>query len=239
MKILIKFASRSRPFKFFNCIKNIFDHQTENAITVLCSLDDDDPTMTTAQIKDWFARYRNRGIISCFGKSLNKIHAINRDMHIVQDWDILINFSDDMLFTKKGFDAIIIAAMKEHFPDTDGVLHFHDGHKYGAQLMTMSILGRKYYDRFNYIYHPDYISLWSDNEAMDVAKLLGRYKYMGDQNVIFNHNHPMHQGMGVQNYDAQLRHTESFFQRDKATYLKRKVNNFDLVEAVDLKTIQS
>jgi len=146
----------------------------------------------------------------------------------VQDWDILINFSDDMLFIKKGFDQIIIDAMKEHFPDTDGVLHFHDGHKYGAQLMTMSIMGKKYYDRFHYIYHPDYISLWSDNEAMDVAKLLGKYKYMGDQNIIFNHNHPMHQGMGASNYDAQLKHTESFFNIDKATYNKRKENKFDL-----------
>lgn len=239
MKILIKFASRSRPYKFFNCIKNINDHQVSNNLTILCSLDEDDQSMNTPEIKDWFARYRKNGIISCYGKSKNKIDAINRDMHQAPEWDILINFSDDMLFVKKGFDQVIMNDMVSNFPDLDGVLHYHDGHKYGAQLMTMSIMGKKYYDRFNYIYHPDYISLWSDNEAMDVAKMLARYKYMGDGNIIFNHNHPMHQGMGQMNYDAQLRHTESFFQQDKLTYLKRKARQFDLHEVVDLKSNQS
>ena len=228
MKILIKFASRSRPWKFFNCIKNIFDHQTENSITILASLDDDDETMNTPKIRDWFARYNKKGIVSVYGKSKNKIDAINRDMHMVSDWDILINFSDDMLFIKKGFDRDIMDAFENNFPDMDGVLHYHDGHNYKDELMTMSIMGRKYYDRFGFIYHPDYISLWSDNEARDVAKALGKYKYMGDDLIIFNHNHPMHQGMGMTNYDAQLKHTESFFFTDKETYLRRKEKNFDL-----------
>lgn len=228
MKILIKFASRSRPVKFFACLKNIFEMQTENIITILASLDDDDASMTTEKIKNWFARYRKHGVISVWGKSKNKIDAINRDMHLAGDWDILVNFSDDMLFIKKGFDKIIMDAYQDTFPDLDGVLHFNDGHKYGAQLMTMSIMGRKYYERFGYIYHPDYISLWSDNEAMDVAKILGKYKYMGDDVKIFKHNHPMHDGLGMRNYDTQLIHTESFFFVDKETYFKRKEKNFDL-----------
>jgi hypothetical protein len=87
----------------------------------------------------------------------------------------------------------------------------------------MSILGRDYYKRFNYIYNPEYISLYCDNETMDVAKILGRYKFVNEN--IFLHLHPAH---GNALNDNQYRYTESFHPIDQATYLKRKANNFGL-----------
>ena len=63
--------------------------------------------------------------------------------------------------------------MTELYPNTDGVLWFNDGNQ-GNRLNTLCILGKKYYERFNYIYHPDYTSLWADNEFMDVANLLNK-----------------------------------------------------------------
>ena len=62
----------------------------------------------------------------------------------------------------KGFDSIIRNEMQKLFPDTDGILWFFDGWR--KDLNTLCILGRKYYDRFGYIYHPDYNSFWSDAE---------------------------------------------------------------------------
>lgn len=224
MNILYKFASRSRPERFFKSLKSIGDNAVTSTYVVLCSLDEDDPTMNTLEIMDWFKKYPR--IIPLYGYSSTKVHAINRDMGRVQksEWDLLIVMSDDMVFIKPGFDQIIIDDMKAAFPDGDGVLHYHDGNSKGRELMTMSIMGRKFYERFGYIYHPDYISLWCDNEAMDVARSLNKYKYMGDQKVLFNHLHPFHGHVHM--HDPQYTITESYYKADESTYRKRKAKGF-------------
>ena len=63
--------------------------------------------------------------------------------------------------------------MSFNYPDTDGVLWFNDGFQ-GNRLNTLCILGKKYYERFNYIYHPDYISLYCDEEQTNVARNMNK-----------------------------------------------------------------
>jgi hypothetical protein len=157
------------------------------------------------------------------GTSKNKIDAINRDMDIFEGWKILINTSDDMHFEIKGFDEIIRQDFKGNY---DQVLHYSDGYQRG-NLMTMSIMGSDYYNRFNYIYHPDYVSLWCDMEATEVAKMLGKYEYKGDQKLLFTHRHP---AWGLSEFDSQYQKTEApeVNQKDYETYLKRKANHFDI-----------
>ena len=151
-----------------------------------------------------------------FGVSKSKVDAINRDVPRY-GWDILVNVSDDQIFTRKGFDQVIA----EHCgPNT--FLHLPDGHV-NELLPTMSIMGRDYYNRFGYIYHPDYVSLWCDNEAMDVAKALGCHKYVDEH--IFVHEHPAWTG---ERPDSQLEHTQSFYRRDERVYKKRKILGFPL-----------
>lgn len=218
-KILIKFATRSRPQKFASCIANILNNANEpNNLLILVSIDADDIPMQN--IVEGSAVVNNIHFVS--GSSKNKIDAINRDVNECKyDWDILINFSDDQEFVVKGFDNIIRKDFAEHFPDGDGCMHYKDKN---AALMTMSIIDRKYYARFNYIYHNDYVSLWCDNEAQDVAIMLGRYKYI--DYVIFHHNHP---GWGLGAMDEQYRKTEAFYKQDEQVFLKREANNFDLI----------
>ena len=225
MKILFKFATRSRPQKFFECIKNIQDNVESDNYIVLVSLDTDDKTMEWQKIKDRFKEANNGKVIPVWGESRNKIDAINRDIKASWKWDILINTSDDMMFTRKGFDTTIRTDMQNVFPDTDGFLHYNDGNQ-RDRVATMSIMGRKYYDRFGYIYHPSYESLFCDEEATQVAKLLGKHRYMGDI-PIFRHLHP---AWGLGEYDEQYQRTESrkVWQADENNYLERKARNFDL-----------
>ena len=221
MKILFKFASRSRPEKFFASLDNI---QSKVADTfnydIVCSLDKDDVKMNTAEVINKLSMYTNCEF--CWGTSKNKIDAINRDME-GREFDILINMSDDMVFKEQGFDNIIRKNMEEHHPDLDGILHYNDGTQAGDRIMTMSIMGKKFYDRFNYIYHPDYTSLWCDNETTEVASILGKRTYFSE--VLFNHNHP---GWGKVPYDEQYIRTEKFYQQDKVVFDKRKAINFGL-----------
>ncbi len=228
MNILYKLTSRSRPVNFFRVINSIQTLSTHDDYHIHCTLDIDDVTMYNDSVINRMEAIDH--LSYRFDFSNCKVHAINRDMDSISyKWDILVNVSDDMLFVRPGFDEIIVSDFI-HCADIHGrldtVLHYDDGNRYKAELMTMSIIGREYYNRDLYIYNPDYISLWCDNEAMEVAKIRGKYKYMGDGNVLFNHLHPMHNKAGKM--DAQYRKTDSFFMHDKLTFEKRKANKFDL-----------
>lgn len=204
-RILFNFASRSRPGKFNAAIFNIITMAAETNMLIVAKIDSDDPERD---------HYLNNGCAIVLGQSISKVHAINRDIPAA-GWDILVNMSDDMHFLTPGFDNII----RQHCGPDDFV-HFPDGHV-DRRLCTMSIIGRKYYERDGYVYHPDYKSLWCDNEAMSVAKRRGRYKYVNQQ--IFEHRHPAWIG-GEK--DALLQHTESFHAEDRATFIRRRRAGF-------------
>lgn len=226
-KILFKFATRSRADKFFEGLDNILEKVTDKKnFCILVSADADDIVMnnkeTIEKLKGYLVRFPENLIIK-FGSSQNKIDAINRDVNEIKDrfkFDILINFSDDMRFIVDGFDNIIREKFNSVFPDTNGNVFFNDGFVRDA-ISTMSIIGRMYYDRFNYIYHPSYKSLWCDNEYTEVAKKENKIQYYDE--VLYKHFHPSNVGGFI---DEQLRHTESFSKEDFANYEKRKLNNF-------------
>jgi hypothetical protein len=224
MRLLFKYTSRSRPSNFFRGLNSIVNNLADkDNYWVQGTFDLSDETMFNVDVISRLNEYKN--ISYYFGESKNKIDAINKNLDKLPPFDILINMSDDFIFTQQGFDSLISEYMQKHFPDTDGFLHFHDGNQ--NRLATMNIAGKKYFQRTNYIYHPDYISLYSDNEEQDKAKILGKYAYMGDDCRIMMHIHPLH-GHGKELMDAQYQYTESFYDVDRATYLRHKANNFGL-----------
>lgn len=212
--ILFNFASRSRATKFKSCVENIRDLASGNYF-ILAKVDDDDPCV---------AEYLTTpGVQFSMGLSGSKVKAINRN--IQGEWDILVNMSDDILWTEKGFDDIIREHMEEdcflHFPEEYADSQAQN--KARDTISVVSIMDKKYYDRFGYVYHPDYKSLWCDNEATEVARRLGRYKHVDKK--IFEHIHP---AAGKAQRDNQYKHTEGFYWRDKAIFEKRKAMNFGL-----------
>jgi len=218
MRILFKYTSRSRRSNFLRGYDSILDKiANREDYHVLISVDKDDQSMYPLPVLDG-----NHTFV--VGNSKNKIDAINRDINEFDyDFDILINMSDDMIFTKKGFDDIIRA---EFYKDFNQYIHFNDGNQ-KDNVCTMHIVGRNYYDRFKYIYHPDYISLWCDVENDIVAKQLGCYKYMGDNLKLFRHLHP---AWGLAPQDALSIKTEdrALWVADEITFNKRKIKNFGL-----------
>lgn len=207
MKILFKYTTRSRRSNFLRGYDSIVNNVNSDNYHILISIDKDDSTMfPLPDLKG------NHTII--VGNSKNKIHAINRDVNeftTLCDWDIIVNMSDDMIFTVKGFDDII----RQYFDNLDLCLHFPDQNQ-GQNCMTMSILGREYYKRDNFIYHPEFESLWVDIVAQEEAQIRDCYKFV-NQNI-FIHLHP---SFGQAHYDAQYQKTEEWGvrQRDYATYL--------------------
>ena len=221
MKLLIKFPTRNSKNKFFTVLKKYqkLCEDIDNTF-FLITLDNDDEEMNSPEVADIFSTFKNLKYV--YGDGTSKIHAINRDLETVDEWDIVLLASDDMTPKIKGYDNIIRNKMKEHYPDTDGVLWFNDGHQ-GNNLNTLCILGKKYYERFNYIYHPEYKSVWSDNEFMLVGNILKKQTYFDE--VIIEHEHPDWGYGGRDNIHIVNSKNES---HDRNLFLDRKNNNFYL-----------
>lgn len=219
-RLLFKFASRGRPLLFERGLRSILENAVSSSLRVLCSLDSDDPSLV-----DYWRSVEAVGdakVRVCVGRSLSKVDAINRDvLEFHEPWDILVNMSDDMVFTARGFDDVIRHAFGQGL---DRFVHFNDGNQ-GSSLCTMSVLGREYFKRFGYIYHPSYSSLWCDVEAHEVAKELGRYVYMGDAVSLFRHLHPE---FGLAPNDARYEDTNNAFiaALDAEVYRSRKAAGF-------------
>jgi hypothetical protein len=221
MKLVIKFPTRNRKNKFLNTLKK-YDNLLSKKIDVrfLITMDEDDTEMNCQDVKEILNTYSN--LTFFYGNSKNKIDAVNKDLDKIEDWDIVLLASDDMIPVVKGYDEIIVENMKKLYPDTDGVLWFNDGFQ-GEKLNTLSILGKKYYDRFGYIYNPEYKSVWCDNEFMSVANILGKQTYIKE--IIIKHEHPDY-GYGKRDEI----HVNNFKNEssDRDVFNKRKLINFGL-----------
>jgi hypothetical protein len=184
MKILYKYPTRDRQLKFQRCLDRYYDYISDlDNSEFIISLDSDDSKMNCDPARQYMDSKKNLKYF--YGNNTSKIMAINADIPAT-DWDIVVLISDDMIPEIPGFDQIIREKMKEHYPDTDGILWFFDGWR--RDLNTLCILGRKYYDRFGYIYHPSYKSFWSDAEFTDVGTALNKQTFI--DKVIIRHIHP-------------------------------------------------
>jgi hypothetical protein len=219
MNLIIKFPTRGRADKFLNVLNRYIEFMDDKSTKIIVSCDNDDETMKQGYVMDELSSMENVTVV--FGDSKTKIEACNADMEDV-DFDIVLLASDDMVPQVRGYDTIIKEAMEDYFPDTDGVLWFNDGYQSRA-MNTLCILGKKYYDRFSYIYHPDYISLWCDNEFTVVANMLGRQKYF--EQVIIQHQHP---AAGFGENDNLYNENDKYNNADMSTFMRRQQNRFGL-----------
>lgn len=219
-RILIKYATRGRSQYFLKAISNIMFTIHDQNYMILVSIDDDDLSMANDNMNALFMT--NDNLLLCTGPHETKISAINRDMDKAGDWDILVNMSDDFFFVQPGWDNHVRQRAKDNWPNSlDWVAHFNDG-VCGDALPTMSVMGREYYERDRYIYHPSYKSFSCDAEFMYVAMMRGKYKYFPE--IIAKHQHPSSSPMPN---DEVYRINSTYTDQDTKTYFHRLRNFFD------------
>jgi hypothetical protein len=107
-------------------------------------------------------------------KSISKI--INYKLDDLE-WDIFLPITIPSI-TKHNFDNNIIKIYKKKYPDLDGVLWLNDDTQ--NELNTYPVIGRKYYDKFGYIYNPSYNNKNYDKEFTEVLKLSNKFTYVND-----------------------------------------------------------
>ena len=222
-KILMKVTSRERPDQLLETVKSYINLASNTKdIAWLFTFDSNDESYVNVEFKNKLNSISElEGGEAWYGSSTGKINAINRDVETVsEDWDILLNISDDQRPILHGYDDIIRNAMPNHL---DASLWFSDGQ---PRINTQEIIGRNYYNRFNYIYHPDYVSLFCDNEATEVASILGKQIKFSQQ--IIKHYHPAWGGSDAFKKDFLYQRNDKFWDQDQATFNRRKKINFGL-----------
>jgi hypothetical protein len=222
MNLLFKYPSRSRPRLFMQNLSRYRQLLSgKHNVQLVVSADVDDNEMNTPEIRAWLDAQPN--LVYRFGSSKTKIEAINADMDIsaaiMPDWSVLLLISDDMIPMLKGYDDRIATDMQENFPDFDGCLWYPDGRR--EDLNTLSILGRKYYDRLGFIYFPGYESYFCDDEHQAVATAMGKLKKMDE--VIIGHAWTSVTGRDAL-YEKNSR--PDIYARDKSTFAARSAAGF-------------
>ncbi|MDN3505378.1 MAG: hypothetical protein P0S95_07375 [Rhabdochlamydiaceae bacterium] len=221
--LLIKFPTRQRNEKFFNTLDLYYKKMSGNIpfhIVVSCDVDDVDMN-NPATIK----RLKTYPHLTCyFGNNNNKIEAVNADIDKFPSFKVLLLASDDMIPLEQNYDEHIVNSMTQYFPDLDGVLHYNDGF-WGEGLNTLSIMGKKYFDRFGYIYHPGYKSVFCDNEFTIVSRNLHKVKYI--DKILIEHQHPLN-GKAPQDALYIQNDANEYNQHDKQLFLARRAKHFDL-----------
>lgn len=221
MRILIKYPSRGRPQQFLLTLQGWLSQAADlSRIAILVSYDEDDAMMTPEVIAQ--AEALHPALVAVKGSSKTKIAACNADLNdYCGDWDVVLLVSDDMICRRQGWDETIRDQMNRNFHDTDGVLWFHDGSKQRV-IMTLSCIGRAYYERDHFIYHGSYSSFFCDNEATDTAKQRGRIVFI--EQPIATHEHP--HWCGGMKPDATYQRNNKYWAADKSNYERRKAAGF-------------
>ena len=225
LRILWKFPCRGRKKLFFESLNSLNDNiRDRNNYHISLTLDTDDTILNTPEVIEKINTYPNTSIE--WGLSKSKIDAVNRSMPDY-DWDVCIVWSNDMVATMFGFDDIMRDSMYHTINnhDDDFLIHFPE---YDARefLNVLLIVTRKYFNRFKYLYHPSYLSLWCDNESMCVAKMLGRYHYVSTPDL-YVHKNPAYHQYNLER-DLLFDEQQGHWAVDEANFYARMKINFDL-----------
>jgi hypothetical protein len=131
-------------------------------------------------------------------------------------WDIVILVSDDMIPIIRGYDNRIRSGMH---PSLDHVVWVYDGFQNGS-LNTLNIFGRVRYEKWGYMYYPEYKSLFCDNEVTDWCKD-HPMQCTVIPTVLIKHDHPLATGKG---FDELYTKNQAGYNDDKRLYERRRMH---------------
>lgn len=212
-KISILHPSRQRVERALDA----FNRWTERAgiynIEYLLSIDSDDDVHA---YKEAFKDFPI-AVTILVNNNRSAIDAINNAAKIATG-DIFIVVSDDFDCPNNWAQQIIDATKNM----TDWIMKTPDG--YQKWMITLPIMDRAYYNRFGYIYFPEYRHLFPDLELSCVANYLQKRI---THNIPFKHNHYSLTG---EKKDAVSLRADSTWSQGEELFVKRFKKNFDLTE---------
>lgn len=207
--------SRQRPKKMFDTIQTWLKKSSSvEPLEIIISLDIDDPELGT-----YWQMFEEINVIRIKNNNRSAVDAINKAASC-SSGNILIVVSDDFDCPEE-WDKKILDATKGH---TDWIIKTWDGIQ--KWIITLPIMDRAYYNRFGYIYFPEYLHMFCDTELSCVADLTGRKINL---DVPFTHNH---YSTGKSVKDNVSIKADATWNQGEHLFLERAKRKFDLVNPV-------
>lgn len=220
MKFSLLHPSRSRPTKSFNAIRKWINYARTTDFEIIVSIDNSDP-LKAEYLKLYSSNERVPVRLTVNGNR-SAVEAINNAAK-ESAGDILIVVSDDTDCIK-GWDKVISDAAGTH---TDFVLKLNDGIQ--DWIVTMPIMDRVYYNRFGYIYYPEYAHMFCDTHLTHVADALKRIIFRND--ITIPH---LHYSVRKSERDALSIRADSTFHEGKNIYMRLLRQNLLLDKSVNI-----
>lgn len=186
-----------------------------------------------SQIEYWFAcdsddpqhsMYQNSimalGLRGNYSPNKSAIEAINRVTPLTKG-NLIVVVSDDFdcFYGWDDFLLNSLAGCKDYLVKTK------DGYMNNNWLITLPIMDRAYYNRFGYVYHPEYKHMFCDTEMTCVGNMLGKVIDLQNDTAIFQHNH---YSIGRMNKDEINVKNDSTWNQGKELFLSRHAILFGL-----------
>jgi|GEM_PF-3463011 hypothetical protein len=178
----------------------------DNSVEYIFSFDSDDTT-----IPSYISGLRN--------PNMTAIEAINVAAKEATG-NLLIVVSDDT-DCFKGWDTELL---RELDGKSDFLVKTQDGIQ--KTLITMPVMDRKYYERFGYIYHPEYLHMAADVELTAVGMMLGRVM---QSSLLFRH---LHYSAGLSPKDEINEKNDRTYEQGDVVLAKHLLNNFGIEKPV-------
>ncbi len=172
--ISIVHASRSRPIQAAQTAKKWLDSAKNRFnIEYIMVIDDSDP------LRDAYFQNVTKHAQVLIYDNKTAIEAFNAGANVCTG-DIIVCVSDDFSCPFH-WDEGLLRAIGER---TDFVAKTDDGQQ--QWIITMPVMDRIYYERFGYVYNPEYEHLFCDTEMTHVGDLTGRKITLP---ITFRHDH--------------------------------------------------
>lgn len=204
-KISILHPSRGRPEKSYQTLTD-WVNSADGDIEVIVSLDEDDPTRLQYNRPVTEGRFivnRNRSAVD----------AINRAAEAATG-DILIVVSDDTGCPVGWADKLLAEVSGK----TDWILKCQDGIQ--PWIITMPVMDRAYYNRFGYVYYPEFRHMFVDTYMTCVADLIGRKL---TSKLLFPH---FHYSRGLSQKDAINERADSTMKEGEEMFMSLVRQNY-------------
>lgn len=224
MRISLLHPSRGRPDKAFDTFANWeFQSSGEHEIEWILSVDSTDPKLQQYQ-KIFYDRGldRNMDLISPHSMICNLNTSVVQATNMAAKFamgDILVYLSDDFSCLENW--DIMVANQFENV--TEPLLIKVDDclQKFEVPVLTLPIMNRALYEKLGYFWHPEYKSMFVDEDLYWVCRNMGAMKLC--PHLKFPHEHPAN---GKAENDETYTRSAANWEQGKAVFNKRKLMGF-------------
>ncbi len=213
--------SRGRARQAYDTMNRWIAKSVYKDIQYIFSLDNDDRQL------NFYRSFLSRAVGNItpeivIDNNRNLVQAIQKVKPEMINGQIIIVVSDDF-DCPQDWDKELLSAIDDR---EEFAIKVNDGiSKSDNPIMMLPILSKKLFDRLGYIYYPEYIGMYADNDLFEVCDKLGAMIHA--PHLLFQHNHWIN-GKSRKDETHQRHDNPLSWSLGKKILAERRQRNFDI-----------